>query len=74
MSTEAIPMRPIWYFVGWVLIIVGMIVMAAGIYYLFVPIHLDIELRGMHMSIWWGLVLLIGGLMLTLFNRKKTVV
>ena len=72
MSDEIIQMKPIWYFVGWVLTIIGILVLAAGIYYLIDPIHLDIELRGMNISIWWGLILIIGGSMLVFFNRKVT--
>ena len=72
MSDEIIQMKPIWYFVGWVLTIIGILVLAAGIYYLIVPVHLDIELRGMNISIWWGLILIIGGSMLVFFNRKVT--
>jgi uncharacterized membrane protein HdeD (DUF308 family) len=70
MNEETEQMKPIWYHVGWVLMIIGVLVMAAGIYYLFFPVHLDIALHGMHISIWWGAVLILGGFILTYFNRK----
>ncbi len=70
MTDDAVQMKPIWYFVGWVLMIIGGLVVAAGVYYYFFPVHLDIELRGMHISIWWGAILIVGGLLLTYFNRK----
>ncbi len=70
MIDGATQMKPIWYFVGWVLIVIGMLVLAAGLYYLIFPIDLDIALRGLHMNIWWGAVLVLGGALLTFFNRK----
>ncbi len=63
-------MKPIWYFVGLVMLIIGGLVLAAGIYYLLFPEKFDIALHGLHMSIWWGLVLMLGGGLLTYFNRK----
>jgi hypothetical protein len=63
-------MKPIWYYVGWVLILIGSLVLASGIYYLFVPMDFDVELRGMNISVWWGLILILGGTTLMLFNRK----
>lgn len=70
MNDETMQMKPIWYFVGWVLIIIGLLVLSAGIYHLFVPIKYHIELHGLHISIWWGTVLILGGVVLSFFNRK----
>jgi len=72
MNDEAVQMKPIWCFVGWVLIIIGVLVLTAGVYYYFVPIHLDIKLSEIHISIWWGIILILGGSILTFFNRKPT--
>ena len=63
-------MKPIWYFVGLILLIVGFIVLSAGIYYLFVPDHHRIELSDLHINIWWGIILMIGGGIMTYANRK----
>ncbi len=70
MNHDAHQMKPIWYFVGWMLIIIGCLVLTAGVYYLFVPIELNIKLREMNISIWWGIILILGGMLLTIFNRK----
>ncbi len=70
MSENTVQMKPIWYLVGWVLIVIGVLVLSAGVYYLFVPANYHIELPGMHMSIWWGLVMIAGGILLAFFNRK----
>ncbi len=70
MSEDVLQMKPIWYFVGLILIIIGVIVLLAGLYYLFEPINFHIELSGLHTSIWWGVVLIIGGCLLSFLNRK----
>ncbi len=70
MSDKENEMKPIWYFVGLILLIVGFIVLSAGVYYLFVPDHHPIELPGLHLSIWWGIILMIGGSVMIYANRK----
>ncbi len=70
MSEETLQMKPIWFFVGWVLMVIGTLVLAAGIYRLFNPMNMHIELSGLHIDIWWGAVLIIGGWVLRFFNRK----
>ncbi len=70
MSEETLQMKPIWFFVGWVLMVIGTIVLAAGIYHLFNPLPFHIELRGLHIDLWWGAILVAGGWVLRFFNRK----
>lgn len=70
MNEDTMRMKPIWFFVGWVLMVIGTIVLAAGLYHLFHPVPLDIELRGLHISIWWGAILILGGFVLRFYNRK----
>ncbi len=71
MEEKEEQMKPIWYFVGLILLIIGLIVLVAGIYYLFVPAHHTVELSGLHIDIWWGMVLIIGGGVLIYFNNKN---
>ncbi len=63
-------MKPIWYFVGWILLIIGFIVLTAGIYFLFVPEHHHVELPNLHINIWWGILLTFCGGLLILLNKK----
>ena len=70
MSENENTMKPIWFFVGLILMVMGVIVLAAGIYYLFVPDYHKIELPGLHINIWWGIILIISGVVLTYLNRK----
>lgn len=70
MTEETLQMKPIWFFVGWVLMVIGTIVLTAGIYRLFNPISFHVELPGLHIDIWWGAILIIGGWVLRFFNKK----
>lgn len=66
-------MKPIWFFVGLILLIMGLIIFINGIYLLFNPPQVKTVLFYIHPNIWWGLIMiLIGGLMY-LKTRKTTV-
>jgi hypothetical protein len=66
-------MKPIWYFVGLLLIILGTIVLAAGIYTLVYPPPEHKVLAQIHPNLWWGTIMMVSGLIFLLSNRKKTV-
>jgi hypothetical protein len=66
-------MKPIWYFVGLFLMIMGVLVLGNGIYdFLFPPEHTTV-LAELHPGIWWGGVILAVGALYYWLNRKKTV-
>jgi hypothetical protein len=66
-------MKPIWYFVGLFLIIMGILVLGNGIYDLLVPPERATVLAELHPGIWWGMVVLaVGGLYYGV-NRKKRI-
>jgi uncharacterized membrane protein HdeD (DUF308 family) len=72
MSHEEKKMKPIWYLVGWMLLINGVLIFASGIYYFFNPSHYRTVLAELHPSIWWGaMMLVVGGIML-IASRKAT--
>ncbi len=50
----------IWTFIGFILIIYGVIISGAGIYYLFHP-PIYTALYQLDPSLWWGLILLVSG-------------
>lgn len=66
-------MKPIWFFVGLLLTAMGLIILAAGIYYVFHPEHNTTALRHLHPSIWWGALMTVSGILFILVNKNKVV-
>ena len=54
-------MISIWFFVGLMLTVLGVIITATGVYFLFRPQH-ETTLAELNPSLWWGAVMLVGGL------------
>ncbi len=53
----------IWFFIGSILLIYGIIVFAAGIYGLFDPsFGAGVVLHQLHSDVWWGALLIILGI------------
>jgi hypothetical protein len=67
MTAEQPQMKPIWYLVGLVLMCMGVIIFFAGI---LTPESNRTVLAELRTNIWWGLVMVAGGLILFLTNRK----
>jgi hypothetical protein len=44
----------IWFFIGALLAFYGALILAAGIYGLFVPASNPVAMSGLHIGIWWG--------------------
>lgn len=59
----------IWLFVGAILVIYGLIIMAAGVYYLFSPPK-STALYHLDPSLWWGAILLVVGMVFILVDWK----
>jgi predicted membrane channel-forming protein YqfA (hemolysin III family) len=66
-------MKPIWYFVGILLLVVGGIIGITGIVQYFSPPEHQPVLSHLHTNMWWGGVMVLGGAVFLLANRKKTV-
>ncbi len=52
----------IWFFIGSLMSIYGLLIFGSGIYYLFVPTTRQVALSDLHADIWWGALLLILGI------------
>ncbi len=64
-------MIPVWFFVGILLTIYGLVIFISGIYWFVNPVNIIVGY--LHAGIWWGLLMLISGLYFIVKNypRKK---
>lgn len=52
----------IWFFIGLILLIYGVLIFGTGVYHYFVPPERETVLSYLHAGIWWGALLaVIGG-------------
>jgi hypothetical protein len=70
MNGEVPKMKPIWYFVGLVLLVMGGLVLLAGILELLSPSSRQTVLGEIHPAIWWGCVMLAAGGIFFFTHRK----
>ncbi|PKL82306.1 MAG: hypothetical protein CVV24_10805 [Ignavibacteriae bacterium HGW-Ignavibacteriae-3] len=66
-------MKPIWYFVGLILIVMGGIIFLSGIYQFIDPPETKTVLAETHPAIWWGAIMFVFGGIMFLKTRKETV-
>ncbi len=66
-------MKSIWYFVGLVLITMGGLVLIAGVVDMISPPARITVLAELHTSLWWGLIMLVVGVIFFLSSRKRTI-
>jgi len=63
-------MKPIWYFVGLILVTMGAVINLAGLADLFRAGGGEKVLGSLHANIWWGELMVIVGALFVYFNRK----
>ncbi|MGA9451470.1 MAG: hypothetical protein WBW41_09035 [Verrucomicrobiia bacterium] len=61
----------IWFFIGLLLTVYGVLICGAGIYELFHPQEHPVQMAQYHAGIWWGALLLVLGLIYTIKFRPK---
>lgn len=66
-------MKPIWHFVGLILLSMGGIIILSGIWYLFKPSHSTTVLQELHPDLWWGTIMVLVGLFFLWKNKNVTV-
>ena len=64
-------MKPIWYFVGLLLTIMGGIITVSAVYSLFRPPAQPKMFSQQHPDLWWGLVMLAFGILFAILNRRN---
>jgi len=66
-------MISIWFFIGLILTVYGLLILGAGIYDLAVPAKLRVVLGNLHAGVWWGALLVVLGVVYILkFRPRKT--
>jgi hypothetical protein len=69
--SEGHHMLPVWFFVGVILLIYGVIILATGIYEFSHP-HATV-LADLHPAVWWGALLtIVGGVYVYLYLPRKS--
>ena len=63
-------MKPIWFFVGLTLLVMGGLVLVAGIVMLFTPPPRGTVLAGLRPNLWWGGIMVAAGLLFLVFGGK----
>jgi xanthine/uracil permease len=66
-------MKTIWYFVGLLLTIMGAIITASAVYSLFHPPVQSKIFSHLHPDLWWGIIMLVFGLLFAILNRRNVV-
>ncbi len=65
-------MISIWFFVGSLLLIYGVLILGAGLYERAFPPEHPVVLADLHAGIWWGVLLIILGVVYTIrFSPRK---
>jgi FtsH-binding integral membrane protein len=62
-------MKPIWYFVGLVLLTIGILVFLTGIAMLVFGVKSPTALANLHPNIWWGAIMVVAGAVFFFKNR-----
>jgi len=66
-------MVSIWFFIGMILLVYGIVICAAGVYELYSPPSAKLVLSNLHSGIWWGALLFLVGLFYTIrFRPSRT--
>jgi hypothetical protein len=61
----------IWFFIGIILVVYGILILGAGIYYWIVPPANPVVLYKLHAGVWWGAGLFVLGLVYVLKFRPR---
>jgi hypothetical protein len=53
---------PIWFFIGSLVLVYGIIILGVGIYHLIVPPEQSVFPANLHADLWWGILMIGVGL------------
>jgi hypothetical protein len=52
----------IWFFIGVLLLVYGVLIVGAGLWELVYPSPSAVAMRGLHAAVWWGILLVVIGM------------
>jgi hypothetical protein len=64
-------MKSIWFFVGLLLTIIGAIIAGSGAYSVFNPPAQQKLFAHLRPDLWWGIIMLVFGVVFMLLNRRN---
>jgi hypothetical protein len=73
MSEKIEGLRTIWYLVGIVIVIMGILVLLAGFIDVLSPSPPETVLADLHPGIWWGIIMVVTGGIFLFSNKGKVV-
>jgi hypothetical protein len=73
MSEKIEGLRTIWYLVGIVIVIMGLLVLLAGFIDVLCPSPPETVLADLHPGIWWGIIMVVTGGIFLFSNKGKVV-
>jgi len=68
MTNNAKKMISIWFWVGLVLTVYGIIITGTGVYYIFEPAAIAGKIGG-NTNLWWGVIMLVAGVIFMLLGK-----
>ena len=72
MDASPRKMKPIWYFVGLILAIMGALVLAAGLLDLVRGVQAKTAMARLQPRLWWGGIMVVAGSIFVWFQRHAT--
>jgi uncharacterized membrane protein YdbT with pleckstrin-like domain len=73
MTDHVKKMKPIWFFVGLILSVMGAVILASGVYDLVHHVESNKVLSRLHPAVWWGGLMTVFGLLFVFLNRRASV-
>jgi hypothetical protein len=64
---------PIWFFIGCLLLIYGVLILGSGIYNIMYPPKNPVALSHLHADVWWSILLIAVGLIYVIKYRPGAV-
>jgi len=63
---------PIWFFIGIILLVYGLVIAATGIYGWVVPPEHRVDMYEYHADVWWGILLTLTGAFYTIRYNPRS--